>query len=454
MLPKASATRTFLILCLGAVLAPLDAMVNVAFPALTQGLGLEVADIRWVIIAYALTYSSLALVSGRIGDLYGHRRVFRAGLIVAALAFSGCAVAPDNGWLLAARVLQGVGIALLLGSALALALAAYPATRRTEVLARYAAVLAVALAVGPVVGGLLVDGFGWRSVFWSRAPIALAALVLLSRIPEVPVRGGTRAFDTAGAALLIGWMSALVLALASPVEIALPLAVVACVGAWFFVRHESRIASPILRPALFRDARFSILNLASIAVNFAGFTVFLLGPYFFARVSGFSAQSIGLLLACGPAGAALGAALTARLVMRFGAGRLAFAGAALSVSGVVIATGWSAGTSGIAMAVTLFVQGAGIGVFQVAYTDVVVAALPEEDRGVASSLANLTRTLGVLACATLVSALFRRVEAGALIDGLGGEAAFLYAFRVSFLCAAIGLGGFLAATLLRPKTWR
>ncbi|MDA0224918.1 MAG: hypothetical protein O2975_02275 [Proteobacteria bacterium] len=196
------------------------------------------------------------------------------------------------------------------------------------------------------------------------------------------------------------------------------------------------------------------MNGASIAVNFAGFTVFLLGPYFFARVSGLAPQSIGLLLACGPAGAALGAALAGRLVMRIGAGRLAFAGAALSVSGVVIATGWNAQTGGVSMALTLFVQGAGIGLFQVAYTDVVVASLPQEDRGVAASLANLTRTLGVLACATLVSALFRFVEASALADGLDAAAAFLRAFRVSFLCAAIGLGGFLAATLLRPRTWR
>ena len=249
-------------------------------------------------------------------------------------------------------------------------------------------------------------------------------------------------------------MSALVLALATPLAVAAPLALVACLAGWAFVMHESRIASPILRPSLFRNATFSIMNGASIAVNFAGFTVFLLGPYFFARVSGLAPQSIGLLLACGPAGAALGAALAGRLVMRIGAGRLAFAGAALSVSGVVIATGWNAQTGGVSMALTLFVQGAGIGLFQVAYTDVVVASLPQEDRGVAASLANLTRTLGVLACATLVSALFRFVEASALADGLDAAAAFLRAFRVSFLCAAIGLGGFLAATLLRPRTWR
>ena len=192
MLPVSLPARTFLVLCLGAVVAPLDATVNVAFPSLTGDFGLAVADIRWIVIAYVLAYSSLALISGRIGDLYGHRPVFRAGLLVVAVAFLACAAAPDYGWLLAARVVQGVGIALLLGSALALAMAAYPETRRTGILARFAAVLAVALAVAPAAGGLLVEWFGWRAVFWARAPLALAALVLLSHVPDNPVRGGAR----------------------------------------------------------------------------------------------------------------------------------------------------------------------------------------------------------------------------------------------------------------------
>jgi len=197
-----SPARAFAVVGLGAVVGPLDSAVNIAFPSITAAFGLELASIRWLIICYLLTYSGLIMVSGRLGDLYGYRRVFGIGLALVAAAFLGCAAAPSYAWLLVARVVQGVGIALVLGAGPALALSIHPDSQRTAVLARYAAVFAVGLAIGPLAGGVLVEQFGWRAVFWARAPLALAALALLGRVPAAPVHAPGRAFDALGAALL------------------------------------------------------------------------------------------------------------------------------------------------------------------------------------------------------------------------------------------------------------
>ncbi|HSG77920.1 MAG TPA: MFS transporter [Burkholderiales bacterium] len=445
--------RALAIVLFGTVVAPLDSAVNAAFPAITAAFSLEVAAIQWLVIAYMVTFSSLIIVSGRVADLFGHRRVFGWGLAVSALAFLGCGLAPGYGGLLAARVVQGVGVAFLLGAGPALALGAYPATERTRVLARYAAAFAIGLAAGPALGGLLVDAFGWRAVYLARVPIALGALLLLVYVPPTRIRPG-RAFDSAGALLLAAWTGSLMLALTLRGAVGVGLGAAAAAAFALFVAREARAAEPTIRVALFRDAAFAVPNLASVAVHFAGFGIFLLGPYFFVRITGLSAQGAGLLLAVGPAAAALGSALAGRIAHAAGARHVALAGTLLNLAGVSITATWDAQTGVAAIAGTLALQGLGIGLFQVAYADTVIAALPAEDRGVAASLANLTRTFGVVSCAALMSALFAAGERAALGGGAPPVAAFADGFAFAFGVAATGLTALLALSFVKGRAWR
>jgi MFS family permease len=444
--------RALAIVLLGTIVAPLDSAVNAAFPAITAAFALEVAAIQWLVIAYMVAFSSLVIVSGRVADLFGHRRVFGWGLGVVALAFLGCGLAPGYGWLLVARVLQGVGVAFILGAGPALALGVYPASERTRVLARYAAAFAIGLAAGPALGGALVEAFGWRAVYLARVPIAFAALLLLARVPPTQIRPG-RTFDIAGALLLAAWTGSLMLALTLRGTVGVGLGVVAAGAFSLFVVREARTAEPTIRIGLFRDAAFAVPNLASVAVHFAGFGVFLLGPYFFVRVTGLSAQGAGLLLALGPAAAALGSVLAGRIAQATGARRVAFAGTLLNLAGVAIAATWDAQTGVAAIAATLALQGSGIGLFQVAYADTVIAALPLEDRGVAASLANLTCTFGVVSCAALMSALFAAGESAALAKGAAGVAAFAEGFGFAFGSAAAGLAVLLGLSFLKGRVW-
>ena len=184
-----------LIVGLGIIAAPLDTAVNIAFPSITRAFDLQVQDIRWVVIAYVLTYASLMLVFGRLGDLLGYRRIFQLGLLVSAVGFVACSLAPSYRLLLLGRMLQGVGIALTLSCAPALAISLFEERERTRVLGIYAAITAAGAALGPLLGGFLVERAAWPAVFWSRAPLVLLALALSWLIPATPRLGSVRGFD-------------------------------------------------------------------------------------------------------------------------------------------------------------------------------------------------------------------------------------------------------------------
>src|SRR5579864_3353155 len=183
---------------LGIAVVPLDTSVNIAFPDITGSLALPIAMIQWVIICYVLTNAGPLLAFGRVGDLWGHGRVFRAGLAWSVVAFLLCAAAPRFGYLLFSRFLQGIGAALIISCAPAIVTSLYPEARRSRALGAFTLIYALASATGPLIGGALVARWGWPAVFWFRAPIALASLLFLRGLPRSPTSAGER-FDIAGA---------------------------------------------------------------------------------------------------------------------------------------------------------------------------------------------------------------------------------------------------------------
>jgi len=449
-------TLGLLVVGLGTIVAPLDTAVNIAFPSITRAFALEVEDIRWVVITYVLTYASLMLIFGKLGDLLGYRHIFRLGLLVCAAGFLACSLAPTYGLLLLGRILQGIGIALTLSCAPALATSLFDEHERTRVLGTYAAITAVGAALGPVVGGFLVGRWDWNAVFWFRAPLVLAALALSPLLPAVPGRPSARGFDALGAVLLVGWMSALLLAFSVPAEplgVPLGLALLALSGFAAFMVRESRYPEPIIRPSLFRNVDFVLMNAASIAVHLATFSVLLLVPYYLVGTLGLHVAISGSVLALGAGGMVVGSWLAGRLAARAGVGRLALVGVALCIAGLWSVSLWTPAIGLAVMGLSLLIQGVGIGLFQVAYTDLVTATLPLSDRGVAGSLAMVTRTLGIVGGATGLSAAFRYFETAALSAGTSATDAFIAGFQSTFFHAAIGLALFLALSLLRPRIW-
>jgi MFS family permease len=414
---------------LGATLVWLDFAVNVAFPDIVQSFALVIGDVQWVVIAYVLTYTSLMLIVGRIGDMLGHARVFRLGLLWSAAAFVCCALAPSFPLLLLSRFLQGVGAALILSCGPALATSLDSEERRSRVLGAYTMMMALGATLGPILGGALTATWGWPAVFWFRLPVALAALAALGRLRAAPRTAAGERVDIAGALLLIAGLVAFVLALNRiPGLAAWPLALLSLLALGGFVRQQLRTAHPIIDLRVFRLPSFALINAASVLTNLAAFAVWLLVPFYLTGARGLTLGESGLLLAAASLGAVVAGPAAGRLTTRIAARHLAIIGAAMVGAGLALIALFERDTATWALLGALLLQGLGLGVFQLAYLDIVTATIPRDARGVAGSLAMLTRTLGTVSAASLVMLLVRHLATA-------GD--FLAAFRQSFALAAI-----------------
>jgi MFS family permease len=398
----------FAIVGCGAAIAPLDFAVNVAFPAMTEAFALATPDIRWVAVCYVITYGSLMLFCGVLGDRLGHLRVFRWGLMLSALALAACAAAPSYGWLLAARVLQGVGVALTLSCAPALAMGLLAAGQRTQALSVYGAMFAAAGLLAPLLGGISMLHWGWAGVYGFRVPIVLLAWLCS---PWLVRRLRVQTLSTPGDANQ-----------ASSVR-----------GLWGLLR---------------RDADFAWINLLSVVVQFCSFTIALSLPYAL-PAAGWGGMASGAMLSLWALGVLAGSGVAPVLLRRmalWSAGLAAQGIMALGlawIGAVPMAQAWPF------IALALLLQGLGLGVFQVVYAEQVVATLPDTARGLSGSLTLVTRTVGIVGAAMVWLWLMELLQSMALANGASHPEA-IWAGTIGLLPWAAGLA--LALALL--SVWR
>lgn len=430
-----------LLIGLGTAIVPLDTAVNIAFPPITRAFALPLAEIQWLVVAYTLTYAALLLAMGRIGDLAGHGTIFRAGLLWSAAALIACAAAPSYALLLAARFAQGIGSALVLACGPALLTALYDERERARALGLYTLMFSLGIALGPLLGGVLIARWGWPAVFWFRAPLALAAF-LLYRVPE-PARRSEAArerFDLAGAALLALALAALLLAIhrlgtgpsADPWALLCAASAAACFAG--FIRQERRTRHPIIDLSVFRRRGFALVHGGSVLVNLASFAVLLLVPYELARVAKVADAAAGAVLAISGVATVVGSPLGVALVRRLGTRSVTTLGALLTAAGLALIAAGAGALGGLVLGLAL--QGLGLGLFQFAYMEVVTGSIAQSARGVAGSLALLTRTIGIVFGASLLSLAYARFEAHALAEGSAALPAFLHGFRFTLAGAA------------------
>jgi MFS family permease len=398
----------FAIVGCGAAIAPLDFAVNVAFPAMTEAFALATPDIRWVALCYVITYGSLMLFCGVLGDRLGHLRVFRWGLVLSALALVACAAAPSYGGLLAGRVLQGIGVALTLSCAPALAMGLLAAGQRTQALSMYNAMFAGAGLLAPLLGGISMLHWGWAGVYGFRVPIVLLAWLCtpwLSRClrPQTLIPPG--AVSQTGSVR----------------------------GLWGLLRCE---------------ADFAWINLVSVGVQFCSFTIALSLPYAL-PAAGWGGTASGAMLSLWALGVLAGSGVVPVLLRRmdlWSAGIAAQGVMALGlawIGAVPMAQAWPF------MALALLLQGLGLGVFQVVYADQVVATLSDSARGLPGSLTLVTRTVGIVGAAMVWLWLMERLQNRALANGVSLSEA-VWASTMGLMPWAAGV----ALVLAGLSVWR
>src|SRR2546423_3033580 len=289
-------------MCFALFMAMLDnTVVNVALPRIQRELGSGVSGLQWIIDAYTLLFASLMLTGGTLGDLYGRKRAFLSGLIVFTLGSALCGIAPSIETLIAGRAVQGIGAAVLMPGTLSILTNTFPDPReRAQAIGIWAGVSGMALALGPVLGGALVDSLGWQSVFFLNVPVGITAFVVASRVVPESANPEGRKIDLPGQFTGIITLASLTYALIegnskgwrSPLIVSL--LVVAAVGLVAFLTVERRSSSPMLPLQFFGNSTFSGAVLVASLVSFGMFGTFFFISLFFQNVQRYSAIGTGV----------------------------------------------------------------------------------------------------------------------------------------------------------------
>jgi EmrB/QacA subfamily drug resistance transporter len=390
-------------------------VVNVALPDIGRDFdGADLGALSWVLNAYAIVFAALLVVAGRLADRSGHRRGFILGLAVFTVGSILCALSPGVGWLVASRVIQAAGAAVLMPTSLALLLATTPPQRRAGVVRAWSAVGGVAAALGPVLGGLLVE-LDWRWVFLINIPVGVFALVASTRVlPDVRGQEAGPLPDILGAAILTVAVGALALGLVraddwgwTSANVILSFAVTVVLSVWFIARSRKH-ASPIIELPMLRLPTFGPATVAAMLFTTAFAAMILSSALWCQNVWGYSAIKTGLALAPGPLMVPALAIGAGPLVKRLGPGPIAAVGNLFLGAGVlwwVLAVDTSPSYAADFLP-GLIIGGIGVGLALPTLVAAATTSLPPQRLATGSGIVNMGRQLGaVLGVAVLVSLL-------------------------------------------------
>jgi EmrB/QacA subfamily drug resistance transporter len=445
-------------MCFALFMLMLDnTVVNVALPAIQDDLGATLSGLEWTVNAYTLTFAVLLVTGGRLGDIFGRRRVFLFGVVVFSVSSAAIGLAPTQGWLVAGRALQGIGGAFMMPATLSIITHAFPPEERGKAIGTWAGVSALALAIGPVVGGALTEYVSWRAIFFLNLPVAAAAVaVTLFAARESRDESVDRRVDWPGIATLSIGLTALVLALVegnawgwgSPGILALLATAAAGIVAFAFL--EPRVRAPMVDFSFFRSRAFFGANVVGFVTTFAMLATFFFTALYMQNFLGYSPLEAGVRFLPATVFIIVTAPVAGRLADRIGAPPLMAGGLLVVAVSLWLQTHISVDTGYGTLLPAFSLMGLGMGFVIAPMSTLAMNSVSADKAGAASGIISMSRMLGGTFGVAALGALFQHLSTERLADSL--SSAPVSAGQREQLVANLGSGGGDSLRGLDPAT--
>lgn len=452
---KAAKRAALLVATLSSFFTPfMGSSVNIALPSIASEFSLDAVTLSWIATSFLLAAAVFIVPFGRLADIHGRRRVFTIGIVIFTVASLLVAVSPSAAWLIGSRVLQGIGSAILAGTAMAILTSVFPPNERGKALGLQVAAVYTGLSLGPSLGGFLTQQFGWRSIFYFSLPLGVLTLVaVLWKLKGEWAEARGERFDLTGSLIYGISLIALMYGFSRlPLALGTWLVTIGILGIVAFAWIETRLASPVLNTRLFtRNAVFALSNLAALVNYSATSAVSFLLSLYLQYIKGFSPQNAGLVLIIQPVIMALLSPVAGRLSDRIEPRVLASAGMAITTAGLVLLVFLDQET-GLAFIMTdLALLGLGFALFSSPNSNAVMSSVERRFYGVASGTLGTMRLIGQMFSLGIAMLLFA-LYMGQVRITPERYPLFLTSIRTGFIIfAALCLAGAFAS-LARGRT--
>lgn len=422
-------------------------IANVGLPTLARVFTASFPETQWVVLAYLLAITTLIVSVGRLGDIIGRRRLLLVGVMLFTAASVACGLALTLWWLIAGRAVQGLGAAIMMALSMAFVSETVPKEKTGSAMGLLGTMSAIGTALGPSLGGVLIGAFGWPAIFLINVPLGILTLLLVYCYLPIDRQARSKdgaGFDVTGTVLLALTLAAYALAMTVPSQngrggfglLNLVLLLAAAVGVGLFVRAEERAASPLIRLATFRNPLLSAGFAMSALVTTVVMATLIVGPFYLSGALALAPAQVGLVMSCGPIVAALTGVPAGRLVDRLGAHRVSILGLITMVAGAAVMPMLPTRLGIPGYIAPLVVITAGYALFQAANNTAVMTNTQSDQRGATSGMLNLSRNLGLITGASVMSAVFAfgSATAGVMTTHAEGVVAGM---RITFAVAAV-----------------
>lgn len=433
---------------IGTFMGPLDtSIVNIALPSISKFYNTPLSRVEWVVMSYLLVISSLLLTYGRLGDMFGHKKIYISGFVVFTLGSLFCGMAPTIVILVVFRAFQAVGAGMLMSMGPAIVTDITPSSMRGKALGITAVAVSVALTTGPIIGGLLISSFGWQSIFLVNIPVGIIGTIFGYKVIPVSEIKEKQIFDIKGLVLIFFTLITILFSLNYAEKLGWHNPVI--IGFLFtgivlftvFIIVENRTEYPAVDLSLFRNRLFSMSNISSLLNFFAQFSVILIMPFYLQQLRGFTPSKAGLMLIPMPVTTMIIAPLSGALSDKIDSRYISSAGMGISALGILQLSNLNINTSTPAIALALITFGLGVGMFQTPNNSAIMGSVPGNRRGIASGLLATMRNVGMVLGIATSGAIFNEhlklLTVSLSRSGLRGTAlkseAFTGALHATFL---------------------